>query len=192
MTVTVAGKKIRIRNPKLWTSEDYVKLTPPDNGNFELQSGKIIFMPASSILHQTISMNLRLLLGGYIKQTKAGILLASPVDVVFSPHDVIQPDLIFIKKEKAHISGARVMGAPDLVIEILSPSNNPKEMSYKKHIYESSGVAEYWIVLPDEQSIVQYLTVEGEFLIKNVIGAAEELQSPTIQGFTLKVAEAFL
>lgn len=192
MTVTVAGKKIRIRNPKLWTSEDYAKLTPPDNGNYELQAGKIIFMPAPSILHQTISMNLSLLLGGFIKKNQAGILLASPVDVVFSLHDVIQPDLIFIKKEKAHVSGSRVEVAPDLVIEILSPSNSPKEMSYKKHLYESSGVAEYWIVHPDEQNIVQYLSVEGEFLIKNVIRAEEEIQSSVIPGFAFKVAEAFM
>ncbi len=68
MTVIIEDKKVRIRNPKLLTYDDYAKLTPPDSGNYELHNGKIVFMPTPSAIPQAISMNLSIQIGQFIKK----------------------------------------------------------------------------------------------------------------------------
>lgn len=191
MTVIIEDKKVRIRNPKLLTYDDYAKLTPPDSGNYELHNGKIVFMPTPSAIPQAISMNLSIQIGQFIKKNQLGRLLAAPMDTIFSPHDTLQPDLLFISKEREHIIKKVVEGAPDLVIEIKSPGNTPTSMSYKKHVYESTGVKEYWYVLPEKQSVIQYENIEDELVRKNVLIIGDVLKSFMIAGFEMPLTDIF-
>jgi Uma2 family endonuclease len=101
----------------------------------------------------------------------------------------VQPDLLFIAKKREHIIDRQVKGAPDLIIEILSGSNNPKEMSYKKYIYETTGVREYWIVNLKKQLITQYENEEGEFILRKVAHLNDRLTSFVIEGFQIEVAD---
>lgn len=191
MTVLLEGKKVRIPTPKLLTYADYARLTPPDSGNYELHNGKIIFMPTPTGYHQQISMRLSIKMGSYILQKQLGQLLAAPMDTIFSEHDTLQPDLLFVAQERAHIIKKQVEGVPDFIIEIVSPGNTQKEMSYKKYVYETSGVREYWLIHPEKQTVMQYENIENELVRLNVLNIDDLLQSKVVEGFEIKVREIF-
>ena len=130
-------------------------------------------------------------MGSYILQKQLGQLLAAPMDTIFSVHDTLQPDLLFVTHERAHIIKKQVEGAPDLIIEIVSPGNSQKEMSYKKYVYETSGVREYWLVHPEKLTVTQYENIENELVRLNVLNIDDLLQSKIVEGFEIKVREIF-
>ena len=181
----------RLPQPKLLNYDDYARLTPPDSGNYELHNGKIIFMPSPLTPHQIISMNLSVEMGGFIHQHKLGKLLAAPMDVRFTPNDVVQPDLLFISNEKLDRIKRIVEGAPDLVVEIKSEGNTATDMSYKKYLYETSGVQEYWIVYPNKKTISIYTLMEDELRFQLTLTVADTLKSLVLTGFEMPVAAVF-
>jgi Uma2 family endonuclease len=181
----------RLPQPKLLTYEDYARLTPTDSGNYELHNGKIIFMPSPLSPHQNISMNLSVEMGSFIRQNKLGKLLAAPMDVRFTPNDVVQPDLLFISNEKLDRIKRIVEGAPDLVVEIKSDGNTATDMSYKKYLYETSGVLEYWIIYPNKKTISFYTLVEDELRFQRTLTLADSLKSSVLVGFEMPVAAVF-
>ena len=181
------ANKPKFPQPKLLTFKDYERLTPPDNGNFELHNGKIIFMASPLAKHQIVSGNLHAAIHSHIRQNKLGIVLTAPMDTILTPNDTVQPDLLFISNERLNIIDRQVKGAPDFIIEILSDSNTPKEMSYKKYLYESTGVREYWVINIEKQIITQYENVEDEFIRCSVAHINDTLISVVIEGLELKV-----
>jgi Uma2 family endonuclease len=195
MSATIAEPRSkvikRLPQPKLLTYDDYARLTPPDSGNYELHNGKIIFMPSPLTPHQIISMNLSVEMGAFIRQNKLGKLLAAPMDVRFTPNDVVQPDLLFVSNEKLDIIRRIVEGAPDLVIEIKSEGNTATDMSYKKYLYETSGVQEYWIVYPNKKTISIYTLMEDELRFQRTLTIADTLKSLVLTGFEMPVASVF-
>lgn len=192
MTVLIGDKKVRIPKIKLLTYDDYAKLTPPESGNYELHKGQIVYMPTPIPLHQLISSELHILLGFFIKTHGLGKLIAAPMDTVFTQNDTLQPDLLFISKDRLDIIGEKkIEGAPDLVIEIYSPSNSTKEMSYKKYIYETCGVKEYWVIYPEKTMIRQYENRENELFSMGDFNINDTLKSLIIEGFELKVSDIF-
>jgi Uma2 family endonuclease len=191
MTALMSEKKIRIRNPKLLTYDDYARLTPPDSGNYELHNGKIVFMPTPSATHQNISMNLSAYIWQYIRPRQLGRVLAAPMDTIFSPNDTLQPDLLFVSKEREHIIKKVVDGVPDLVVEIKSLGNSLASVSYKKYVYESTGVKEYWYILPEKQTITQYENIDGELVRLQVLTIDDTLKSFVIEGFELALKDIF-
>lgn len=192
MTVLLEGKKVRIPTPKLLTYADYARLTPPDSGNYELQNGKIIFMPTPTPLHQRISRKLSTRLDIFIEKNNCGEMFTAPIDTIFTPHDTFQPDILFIDKYRLEIIGAKnIEGVPDLIIEIVSPGNSQKEMSYKKYVYETSGVREYWLIHPEKKTVTQYENIENELVRLNVLNIDDLLKSKVVEGFEIKVREIF-
>lgn len=190
----LGGKKVekKIPQPKLLTYDDYVKLTPPDSGNYELLNGQIYFMASPKPSHQRISSRLNVFLGNFIILNNLGELFAAPMDVVFTEHDTFQPDLLFITKERLNIIGEnKIEGSPNLVVEILSPSNDSSEMSYKKHIYEITGVQEYWLINVEKQTLKLYKQVDNELRWQRDIQKNDVLQSETIKGFELELSKIF-
>jgi Uma2 family endonuclease len=179
------------KTPKLLTYTDYARLTPPDSGNYELHQGKIIHMPSPLFYHQDILTQLILLLGSFVKKNQLGKVVVAPMDVILTPNDIVQPDILFISNERLHIIDGQVKGAPDLVVEILSEGNTAKEMSYKKHIFESTGVKEYWLINPMKKTLTQYNNVEGEFFPIHVFNTEGVLNALVLEGFSLKVGDIF-
>lgn len=154
MTAPLDRIEKRMPQPTLLTYEDYARLTPPDSSHYELHNGKIITMPTSIPRHQLISSELHILLGSFVKTNRLGKLIAAPMDTKFTEHDTVQPDLLFISTERLHIIGdTKIEDAPDFIVEIKSPGNPPKEMKYKKELYESCGVSEYWIIYPLKNTV---------------------------------------
>jgi Uma2 family endonuclease len=195
MSATIAEPRSkvikRLPQPKLLTYDDYARLTPPDSGNYELHNGKIIFMPSPLTPHQIISMNLSVEMGGFIRQHKLGKLLAAPMDVRFTPNDVVQPDLLFISNAKLDRIKRIVEGAPDLVVEIKSDGNTATDMSYKKYLYEASGVREYWIIYPNKKTISMYALIEEELRFQQTLTVSDTLKSLVLISFEMPVAAVF-
>ena len=184
-------KKIKFPQPKLLTFDDYARLTPPDSGNYELHNGKIIYMPSPIDSHQEISVALSAHLYFHVAKHKLGKIYAAPMDTIFTLNDTVQPDILFVSNERLHIVDRQIKGAPDLVVEILSDGNTAKEMSYKKHLFETHGVKEYWLINLKKLTLTQYENIEGEFFIKNVLDTEGVLNAISVEGFQLKLNEIF-
>jgi Uma2 family endonuclease len=127
------------------TYEDYV-LIPEDGKRHEIIDGEHFVTAAPFVRHQDLVVRLTLHLGGFVREHRLGRLLIAPTDVVLSPHDVLQPDLLFVSNERASIiTEKNIQGAPDLVIEILSKDSRRLDEVIKHGAYERFGVREYWI-----------------------------------------------
>ena len=143
---------------KRLTYSDYVQMTPPDSGKFQLIEGELVVRTSPSTKHQRIILVIIKYLETYIKKNSIGEIFLSPLDVVLGEHNTYQPDLLFIlESNKKIIEDTKINGTPDMVVEVLSPSNAYYDLVIKKKIYESSGVKEYWIVFPYEQSVHQFV-----------------------------------
>jgi Uma2 family endonuclease len=120
----------------------------------ELIDGELVVSPSPVPVHQIISTNLVLQLGGHIAAGDLGTLIAAPIDVKFAPDNVLIPDLIFIAGDKPDAIGEKaVLAAPDLVVEILSPGTRRRDLSVKRALYARFRVREYWIVDPGARSV---------------------------------------
>jgi Uma2 family endonuclease len=162
---------------------------------YELMDGELCMMPAPTTIHQKVSQNIEFLLVQHVRAMHCGQVLHAPVDVVLgegSRRDVVQPDVIFVASARAAIiTPPEIVGAPDLVVEILSPGTEDRDRGYKRTLYERSGVREYWIVNPDEPSIEVYRLSPTGFAAPVRYGPADVLVSAAVPDFRLPVVEAF-
>lgn len=127
------------------TYEDYAQI-PDDGKRHEILDGVHYVSPAPTVDHQRLGGRLFLKLGTFVN-TYLGEVFYAPTDVVLSPHDIVQPDLLFISTARRSIlTKPNVQGAPDLAIEILSDSTRRLDETLKRQRYEQLGVLEYWIV----------------------------------------------
>ncbi len=138
------------------TYQDYLRM-PDDRNRREILGGDLYVTPAPSPSHQRAVVNLIRLLENYLARHKMGKLYPAPVDVVLSEIDVVQPDLVFVRTDRLHIvTPTSIQGAPDLVIEILSPSTARVDRGRKMETYAQFGVLEYWIADPDARTLESY------------------------------------
>lgn len=143
---------------------EYV-LFPDDGMRHEIIDGDHYMNPAPSTYHQTVSKRLQYHLYSKIELARLGLVFNAPIDVQLSNHDIVQPDLVvLLNNTKARVTPAKISGAPNLLIEILSPSTVDLDQNLKRRIYERSGVAEYWIVAVDEPSITQLVLRDGVYM----------------------------
>ncbi len=165
----------------------------PDDERYELLGGELVMAPAPRLPHQMICMELGALLHMFVKTSGLGRVYPSPCDVVLSETDVVQPDLLFVANERAHIlfDGDNVQGAPDLVVEILSPSTAERDRRFKRALYARYGVSEYWLVDPDARTVTVLLLGASDFEEVAHYGAGETLTSPTLPGFTVDLDDLF-
>src|SRR5262249_41651702 len=122
------------------TYDDFV-LFPDDGKRHELIDGEHYVTPSPNVRHQQLSINLVLLIGGWLDTNSLGRLYHAPLDVVISTHDVVEPDLVYVSAARMAdvVTPANVQGAPDLVIEIGSPGTRKRDETIKRHLYERAG-----------------------------------------------------
>ncbi len=180
-----------IAKPRVkFTYEDY--LHTPEDQYYELLDGELIVVPAPGELHQSVSALLGWKLIQFASENRLGRVYHAPFDVVLSDLDVVQPDLIFVSHARAHIiTDANIQGAPDLVIEILSPSTAARDKTFKRTLYAMHGVQEYWMVDAIAKTATVLLLGERGFEVVNTYREGEILTSPTLRGFTLNLNEIF-
>jgi Uma2 family endonuclease len=146
-----------------YRAADYWKL--PEGERVELLRGRFVVSPAPNTLHQTLVILLSNLLYEASRRS-GGRALPGPTDVVLDDHTILQPDALYIRRERRHIIRERVFGPPDLVIEILSPSNSRRDRIDKLNLYAEYGVAEYWIVDPVERQFDFFVNRGGKFEVQ--------------------------
>ncbi len=172
------------------TYADYLKT--PDDERYELLSGELIMSPSPREIHQYILGRLYLQLGAFIYGRNLGKVYFAPFDVVLSDTDVVQPDLLFVSYERDEIiTPDNVQGAPDLVVEILSPATAKRDRTFKPDLYAQHGVQEYWIVDPDARTIMVLLRDESRFKVVGIYGEEQTLRSPSLAGFSIALQEIF-
>jgi Uma2 family endonuclease len=179
-------------SPKL-TYEDYI-LFPEDGRRHEIIDGEHYVTAAPFLRHQDLVLALAVDFQVFLKANDLGRLLIAPVDVLLSPHDIVQPDLLFVTAERGHILKKKyVRGAPDLVVEILSESTRRRDQALKLHRYERFGVREYWLVDPARCTVTVYRLREGVFVRAADLSAAVEdvLTSPILPGLEIRLAALF-
>ena len=126
----------------------------------------------------------------FIESNHLGELFFALLDTVFDQINTFQPDILFVSKQRASIIGdKKIDGAPDLVVEILSDGNLAKEMSYKKYIYESYLVQEYWLINLKKQTVTVYANVEGELMPLGIYKNKDVVKSQVLNGFEIGVRE---
>ena len=178
-----------IIKPKL-AYEDYASL--PDDERYELIDGELIPMPSPKWLHQLMQTKIFGPLFNFVYGRGLGNVVAAPMDVVFTPFDVVQPDLLFVSNARSRIiTEDNVRGAPDLVVEILSPSTADYDRTVKRELYERYGVPEYWMVDPYAKTITILRLGAGGYNAHAVYGEGDALTSPTHAEFSLNLSELF-
>lgn len=174
------------------TYEDYV-LFPEDGQRHEIIDGEHYVSPAPVPRHQIIAVELITTLHSFVKSRRLGKVLTAPTDVLLSRHDILQPDILFISNERvAILKDKNIEGAPDLVIEILSPSTRRLDEQLKLERYELLGVREYWIVYPAGRIVV--FRVDGEAFRQTAELSAEAedvLTTPILPGLQIPLADLF-
>ncbi len=151
-----------IRHPaRKLTYEDYCRI-PEDRCRHEILDGEHVVSPAPYVAHQLVLGRLHAELFAQLERRKLGRVLFAPTDVRLGPHDVVQPDLLAIRPERASIITLRwIEGPPDLVVEVLSPSTGRRDRGLKAARYATFGVREYWLIDTDARTIEQF-ELEGD------------------------------
>ena len=145
------------------TYEDYC-LLPDDGRRYEILDGELSMTPSPSVAHQRFAGNLFVVLHAHIRRHAAGEILIAPVDVILAKTTVVVPDLVFVSRERLGIVTSRgVEGAPDLVVEILSPGTASRDRVEKAQIYARHGVRHYWLADPDARVLEVYELTGGQY-----------------------------
>ncbi|HKI05442.1 MAG TPA: Uma2 family endonuclease [Thermoanaerobaculia bacterium] len=175
------------------TYEDYVHF-PDDGKRHEIMDGEHYVSPAPLLRHQRISMRLTVRLMPFIEQNGFGELFAAPADVLLSLHDVLQPDLFYVSTQRARIvTEQNVQGAPDLVIEIFSPSTRRVDEGIKLDRYDLLGVEEYWMLNPVLNTAKIYRRDGNRLVLVAELSAVagDVFTTPLLPGLEIPLAEIF-
>ncbi len=159
----------------------------PDEPRCELLYGSLLMTPAPSLKHQLAlgQLHLRFLARA---QASGDFAILSPIDVRLADHSIVQPDLVYVTAARREVLRDLVFGAPDLAVEILSPSTARRDLGPKMRLYAESGIAEYWLVDPIGETFEFLENCEGAFVVRLPVGGVYE--SRVIAGLTLDL-EAF-
>jgi Uma2 family endonuclease len=179
--------------PKKVTYYQYLKIN--DDKRYEIIKGELFMSPAPNTKHQRIIKKLTCLIEDYLIQKKdKGEIFISPIDVVFSEEDVLQPDIVYVSEKNQEIIQERgIFGVPDIVIEVISSGSERTDLLEKKRIYEEYKVKEYWIVFPREEFIVvwEYKEELSRYVERGVYIKEKELESGVIDGLKIGLKEVF-
>jgi Uma2 family endonuclease len=177
------------------TYDDYV-LIPDDGQRHEIIDGEHYVTAAPFLPHQDLVTELVAWLRPFAKRNGLGRVLVAPTDVLLSKHDIVQPDLLFISKEKERArtaNGKRIEGAPDLAIEVLSESTRRLDEEIKLDLYDRAGVLEYWMFNSVRKTVRVYRRKGGRLQLVAEMSAAagDVLATPLLPGLEIPLAEIF-
>jgi Uma2 family endonuclease len=174
-------------------SYDQYLLLPENGKRFQLFDGELAEMtPAPTPRHQKILGEIYLRLASYDEAKSLGSVYIAPIDIRFDEYTVVEPDLLFIRKERLHIVGERaILEAPDLVVEVLSPSTFYDDLRRKMDIYSRFGVLEYWIADGERQTLELYERKGAVLELRRKFERSETLESALLPGFRLPLKDIF-
>ena len=179
--------------PKPWikfTVKDYMSM--PDGKRYQLLDGEMILAPSPATSHQSILRRLSRAIENFVEENALGEVWFAPLDVVLSNHDVAQPDILFVSNSRSSIvTEANIQGAPDLVVEILSPGTATYDRGYKQALYSRHGVREYWLVDPEAETVEVLAEGAPALLLHATHRRGEGLTSPLFPGLAIDLEQVF-
>lgn len=183
--------EIKLAPKEVYTYADYALL--PEGAPYQLIGGKLVMTPSPIPYHQSISMRLELKLASHVLEKNLGMVYYAPLDVYLEETETYQPDIIFIAKDRLFIiESTKINGAPDLVVEILSPSTAYYDLKKKFKVYAKHGVKEYWIVDPLEKSVEVYTGIDGKFTLGQRVEKEGVISSEVVRGFAVEIKDIFI
>jgi Uma2 family endonuclease len=176
------------------TYDDFVQF-PDDGLRHELIDGEHYVTPSPNTKHQSVSINLTVLIGSWLERNPIGRLFHAPFDVVFSKYDVVEPDLLYLSNERASdaLTPLHVRGVPELVVEIGSPGTRRRDETIKRRLYDRTGVSEYWIVDPEIDTIRVYRREAKTFarVVELSAEARDVLTTSLLPGLEIPLSRVF-
>jgi Uma2 family endonuclease len=173
---------------------DDLDLMPDDGNRYELIEGEIFMSRAPGLTHQRIIVNLLACFLRYLEQNPIGEVITTP-GVIFNEYNGVIPDIVFVsnKRRDEIASTERITGAPDIVIEIVSPGaeNERRDRVVKRQLYGKFGVEEYWVVYPGSRSVEIYRLQDHVLELAATLAERDEISSPLLPGFSCNVAGIF-
>ncbi|MFN8672453.1 MAG: Uma2 family endonuclease [Candidatus Sericytochromatia bacterium] len=180
-----------ITKQKSFTYEEYYLIE--DGNRYEVINGELIMVPAPDLWHQKYSRKLEVKMVIHCEKLDLGEIFDAPCDVILDKNVVVQPDILFVKKENENILQKRgVFGTPNLIVEILSKSSVKIDKFEKFKLYEKYGVEEYWILDPENKSVEVFLLVDGRYELKSVSSDEGDIvKSYVIKDFEVGIKDIF-
>lgn len=179
-----------ITEKEKYTYEDYLKT--PDDERYELIEGDLLMTPAPATKHQRVLRKLVFLLEDFMTHQDLGEVFCAPYDVYLDNRNVVQPDILFVSKERLNIIGEKnIQGAPDLVIEITSEATAYRDLVRKKKLYGKHGVKEYWIVDPMEETVEVYLLREAAYTLVKTCQKDDVFESECLKRLKIELKRIF-
>jgi len=176
------------------TYEDFL-LFPDDGKRHELIDGEHYVTASPNLRHQQVSGRLHLAIGHWLETHPIGQVYYAPLDIVFTDFDVVEPDLLYMSNERAASIGTpeHLKGAPELLVEIGSPSTRKRDETIKRRLYERSGVSEYWVVDPELDIVRVFRRRDGAFgrPVELSAEAGDVLTTPLLPGLEIPLARLF-
>jgi Uma2 family endonuclease len=176
---------------RLLTYDDLCQ-TPDDGKRYEIIGGELIVSPAPNLAHQDMLCDLYVIIRDHLRtRRQLGKVLLAPFDVRLSPHDIVEPHLLFIGQDWLDIleSGRYAMGPPDLVVEIVSPSSRKTDQGAKLDLYARAGIPEYWLIDPATRRFQLFTLREGRY--DEAAPVDGRMRSAVIDGLVLDPAALF-
>lgn len=175
------------------TYDEFQTLPRDGSKRFELIEGEVYMTPSPNTAHQRAVRRLLRSLDEFVEERGLGEVFVAPYDIVFSKWTALEPDLLFIRKDRsAIITDANVQGVPDLVVEVLSPSNKTYDRETKMRAYESAGVPEIWCVDPEERSLeILNLGPDGRYVVTATLSGSAAIVSSALPDLPLTLDAVF-
>lgn len=173
-----------------WTETEYFNL-PETNRIIELSEGEIFLMAPPGDRHQKVLANLYRVFYLFITEHDSGVVRFAPLAVRLWPGKIREPDLLFVSHKNAHKMGERYYEPPDLVAEVISPGTRRTDRRDKFNEYAQAGIAEYWIVDPEHETIEVYVLDEEVYMLLVKAARGEKAHSAILSGFEVACAEVF-
>jgi len=173
------------------TVEDYRQL-PETGPRYQLIEGDLYMAPAPNRYHQDISLNITVMLANFLAKHRSGKLYEAPFDVYFDEFNAYQPDIIFVSKKNLEIlTDAGAEGAPDFIVEILSPKTALLDKKHKRKVFARSGVKELWFVDPETRQVDIYFLQKDAEHPAATYSDKDTFTSPHFPGLNIKGATIF-
>lgn len=169
--------------------EDYMKL--PEGVRAELIEGELFLSPSPKRSHQRIVLNLASALKRFVESRRRGIVFVAPLDVHLPSKDVVQPDVVYVSEDNREILKDWIRGAPDLLIEVVSPEGAERDRIVKRDLYARNGVGEYWIVDDQGRSVEVLRLKAGAYEPAGYFEGADSVRSVLLPDLTLPLSEIF-
>jgi Uma2 family endonuclease len=174
---------VRLKADDIWEA-------PDDEYRYEVIDGELYMSPAPSWRHQESLGNLYGYLWNWVRTHNLGKIVQAPVGVVLSDADGVQPDLVYISRERLGIISERgVEGSPDLVVEVLSPSTRGRDRGIKMRRYAAAGIPHYWLLDPESQSLEPYRLVGNGYELVGVFGPGSVFRPELFPGLEIPISE---